>query len=157
MMTFDSPGAFARHLRRIQAMQREADEGALKLAGGMIRDEIKGVLWHDQTVQTGPFAVWGSLLRPGMLRDSIDMSSDDKRANIGVLDREVQNPHVKQPVNIGEVAEDLEFGSKHMPPRWFLGMTMFRFGEAAAALIGSVAAAWLAGLPLPTRRQRRAE
>ncbi len=157
MMTFDSPGAFARHLRRIQATQREADEAALKLAGGMIRDETKDVLGHDQAVQTGPFAAWEPLLRSDILRDGIEMSSDDKRVNIGVPDREVQHPYARHPMNIGEVAEDLEFGTKHMPPRSFLGMTMFRFGEAAGALIGSVAAAWLAGLPLPTRRRRPAE
>lgn len=157
MLTFNSPGAFARHLRRLQATQRVADEGALKLAGGMIRDETKAMLGHYQTALTGPFAAWAPLLRSGILRDSIEMSSDDKRANIGVPDREVQYSYARHPVNIGEVAEDLESGTKYMPPLSFLGMTMFGFGEAAAALIGSVEAAWLAGLPLPTRRRRPAE
>jgi hypothetical protein len=44
------------------------------------------------------------------------------------------------------VSNYLEFGTQHIPPRSFLGVAAFRYGEAAAGLIGSVAAAALAGM-----------
>jgi len=165
MLTFDSPGAFAAHLRRVLANLPATDKAALELAGAMIRDETKAVLGQYQTSHTGPFLPWAPLaqltreervaqgypaneplLRSGILRANIEMSADQQMAVIGVPDREVQHPYSDMPVNIGEVAVDLEFGTKHMEPRSFLGLTMFRFGEAAAALIGSVEAANLAGL-----------
>ena len=176
MLTFDSAAAFAAHLRRVQAALPETDRVALRFAGGMIREETQAVLGGYQTTNTGPFAAWESLSpvtmeereeqgypadeplrRSLILHDNIEMSSDEHEAVIGVPDRIVQHPYADAPVNVGDVAIDLEFGTRFMPPRSFLGMTMFRFGEAAAALIGSIEAAALAGMALPTRRRRPTE
>jgi hypothetical protein len=171
MMEFPSPGAFAAHLRRVQATMPAAETAGLKMGAELIRDEAQASLGHYQIANTGPFEAWAPLAlatveereeqgyppddpleRSRTLHDNIEMSVGVRGARVGVPDRMVQLPYKRHEDNIGEIAEALEFGTQHIPPRSFLGLAAFRYGGAAAGLIGSVAAAALAGMSLPKRR-----
>lgn len=173
MIDFKSPGAFAAHLRRVQAAMPAAERAGLKLGAELIQEEARASLGHYQTSNTGPVEPWEPLAedtvkertkqgyppndpleRSRTLHDNIEISVGPRKAEIGVPDRLVQLPYKKHADNIGEIALDLEMGTQHMPPRSFLGLAALRFGGAAAGLIASTVAAALAGMSLPTRRNK---
>ena len=173
MMEFKSPGAFAAHLKRVRATIPAAEKAGLSLGAELIRDEARAVLGHYQTGNTGPFQAWQSLAaetmeerseqgyspddplkRSGTLGRNIEMSVGEREARVGVPDRMVQLPYEKHEDNIGEIAADLEVGTYRAPPRSFLGVAAFRYGAAAANLIGSTVAAALAGMSLPRGRPK---
>ncbi len=85
------------------------------------------------------------------LRDNIEMTVEGATVLIGVPDRVVQHPDTGQPVNIGQVAADREFGTSAMQPEPLLSSTMFQHGQEAASLIGGTVAAALAGELAPVR------
>jgi len=140
-MTFDSPGAFAQHLRLIQMGLAGAERQGLEAGITLIQREAQRMLGEYQRNDTGPFVPWAELapftkeereeqgypdndplLREGILRDNIEHSVGDRDAATGVPDREVQHPYHDKPVNIGVVAEVLEVGNERVPPRSFLGV-----------------------------------
>lgn len=171
MMEFKSPGAFAAHLQRTLPRLTEAEFAGVRAGVEMWRDEAKAVLGDYQRENTGPFEPWQELAdatqeergkqgypendplrRQGLLHDNIEASAEGREGAMGVPDREVKHEYQENPVNIGEVAEALELGTRSSPPRSFLGMTAFRYGASAAALIGSMVAAALAGMTAARRR-----
>lgn len=58
-------------------------------------------------------------------------------------------------MNIGETAADHEMGSETEPRRSFPGIAAFKQGSGAAAIVGSVMAALLSGLPVAAPPRRR--
>lgn len=176
MMHFNTPGAFAAHLRRVRAKLPEAESKGLAAGAEIIKREAKAVLGTYQYVDTGPFEPWEELAgrtkqervqqgypeneplrRSGVLGDNIEASAEGRRAAVGVPDRLVAHPYRPKIVNIGHVALELEFGTPRIPPRAFLGLAGYRKGAEAAKLLGIWVAWALAGLPLGAKPRKKAE
>jgi hypothetical protein len=171
MIEFDSPGAFAAFLSRVMTEIPIREQMAMDLAAELIQHEAKGMLGHYQG-QAGPFAAWPELAertkierteqgyseneplrRSGLLEAHIERSADAREARVGVPDLDVSHDYDSRTENIGEIAVDLEFGTWDIPPRSFLGAAAFKQGEGAAALVGSIMSAHIAGLPLVMKKR----
>jgi hypothetical protein len=169
MMDFDSPGAFADHLLRVAARLPVAEAAAMDEGAKVIQDAAKASLGEYQGA-AGPFGEWAPLAertreermaqgysedeplkRSALLGENIERCAEAREARVGVPDREVAHPYDSRTENIGEIAEDLEFGTVDMPPRSFLGRAAFVHGEGAAGVVLSVVAAAVSGL-IPTKK-----
>jgi hypothetical protein len=139
-MTFATPLAFARHLQQVQRDLAAAEAAALERAGGKLLGAARAV-----AVAHGGAAA--------AVAEHIEMSVSGNGVTIGVPDRMVQQPAGGAPVNVADVAVGLEFGAASVPPRSVLAATMFRHGEAAAEMIGTIVGGTLAGAA-PVRRAR---
>jgi len=163
-MEFDSPGAFADHLMRVAARLPSAEAVAMDHGAKVIQDAAKESLGHYQPA-AGPFGAWPELAertreerslqgytedeplkRSGVLGGHIERCAEAREARVGVPDIEVSHEYDSRPVNIGAVAEDLEFGTVDMPPRSFIGHAAFVHGEGAAGVVLSIVAAHVSGL-----------
>jgi hypothetical protein len=164
MMEFDSPGAFAEHLMRVAARLPAAEAMAMDQGAKVIQDAAKESLGYDQGA-AGPFGAWPPLAartreeraeqgypedeplkRSGLLGDNIERCAEAREARVGVPDLEVSHPYDNRTENIGEIAEDQEFGTRDIPPRSFIGRAAFVHGEGAAGVVLSVVAAAVSGL-----------
>jgi hypothetical protein len=139
-MTFAGPLDFARHLERVQRDLAAAEAAALEQAGTALLDAARA----GAVAQGGDAAI---------VAEHTEMTVTGNAVTIGVPERMVQPPGGGPPVNVGEIAERVEFGVAGDPPRSFLAATMFRHGEAAAEMIGTIVGGTLAGAA-PVRRAR---
>ena len=72
------------------------------------------------------------------LGDNIERCAEAREARVGVPDLEVSHPYDNRTENIGEIAEDQEFGTRDIPPRSFIGRAAFVHGEGAAGVVLSL-------------------
>lgn len=88
------------------------------------------------------------LLRTGELRDAIEMAVTQNHGVVGVPSRVVGNGTPEDPArDVGDVATELELGTRHMPPRSFLGRALFVKTQEVVAIIGHAVIQGLAGKP----------
>jgi HK97 gp10 family phage protein len=140
-------------------IERETNK-ALERAARLVEAEAKAAI-GDYQPEAAPFAAWAQLadvtvaekeklgyappdnplLRTGELRDSIDHAVGDKEAVVG---------------SNSPVAEYQELGTRHIPPRSFLGGAAVRKGPEVAEILGSATVMALVGeevaggsLPIP--------
>lgn len=125
---------------------------AYEEVGELFKHESQERIGHYQGAE-GPFEAWAQLaketqeqrerlgyspndplLRRGLVRDSIEVAATEESVVVGVPDKEVQTEDGKS-VNIGVIAEVLEKGNEHIPPRSFLGGAFFHERDKAVIII----------------------
>jgi phage gpG-like protein len=161
---FSSITQFVEFLRTREAAVHSAQVEGMREAGHMLQHEAQHIIGEYQDA-VGPFPKWeplsdatlnggvdkhgrwfpgkidlgyappdNPLLRTGHMRGSIECSSTDHEVVLGTHD---------------PVAADQEFGTHSIPPRPFIGPTMFRHvGEAVDIITHHVIAA-MTGSPKP--------
>lgn len=154
MKDFASPGELARFLELKMLEVQRAEHKALEDAGRKVASDAKAIIGHYQTGNTGPFKPWAPLadstvsakerlgyappdnplLRTGELRDAIEYHVEGHTAHIGVPDGPV-----------GDIALYQEMGTRNIPPRSFLGVSLYRNAHNAADMIGKAVASVLMG------------
>lgn len=151
MRSFGTIDAFLQHLATLPAAVAAAERHGMEAAGaslvtgaqGMIGEEIaQWAALAASTVEeksrlgyTGRVSATDPLYRTGELRLSIKFSVAPGTLTLGTND---------------PIAAFQEFGTARIPPRPFIGATMFRDGRAAADLVaGYMVAAF--GVNPPTR------
>lgn len=155
-----SLGAMQVYFGRTVLAELAARERAMTHACTMIQHESRGMLGHYQQA-AGPFRGWAELsqytkdarsaagypendplLVTGQLREAIAISVGPLRAGeyegaVGVASNTVGTGSRIDPVrNIGDVAEWIELGTRHMEPRSFLGIAAVRMAERIANFLG---------------------
>lgn len=178
MKSFRSPGDFARHLLSLNAAVVAAETAGLLAGAGMVQDDAKARLGHQQNA-VGPFPAWpalspvtveervsqgfsanGMLRRDGELERHIRKSVGHPHAAIGVPAEMVQHTYQTKPRDIGDIALALEMGSlrHNIPPRPFLGPAAHVQIPAIADAIAQAVGRAIAGLPplKPRKRSRTA-
>lgn len=117
--------------------------------------------WHPGKVDMGFSPPDNPLLRTGDLKHAIELSYDAMSAVIGVPDEMVGDGSHESPVrNVGVVAAELEFGTENMPPRSFLGRSMYVCAHEIVSMIGHAVRAGLEGrhyVPEPRHHHSSAE
>jgi len=143
MNTFDSPQAFARHLKSMARKEVIALRAGLTTCAKLIKKTAKEEIGHLQPA-VGPFAAWAELadytkkekeklgykfndeynplLREGTMRDSYQYEVNGFEAIIG---------------SKMDIAAWHEFGTSRMPERPVLGPAAFRNKEKIKAVFGS--------------------
>jgi hypothetical protein len=124
VQTFDNPGAFAAHLERILAGLPEAEEAALRAAGGFLLDAARAAAEREGC---------------GVLGQWLETAIEGRQVVIGLRD--------DAPADVIALAFSQEFGTVGQAPRAVLAGTAFRHGTEAASLMGRIVAEALAGLP----------
>lgn len=175
MMEFESPGAFAAHLRRIASAMPMIERRAVHDAGRAVQREAYSYIGHYQE-QAGPFQAWAPLavttlegftdkhgyhpgkvemgfappdnplLRTAELQHGIELSVSDLKFVVGVASQMVGTGTPEDPIrDLGEVARDLEFGTRNMEARSFLGRALFSMAPHIVHMIGHAVQRALAG------------
>jgi HK97 gp10 family phage protein len=153
--SFGSLAHLATHLAGIAVAQHEMEKSALEKCAKLVEKRAKEKLGEYQDA-AGPFAGWAPLaestmsdrsrqgfpedeplLRTGALRDSIEHTVADGVAQVG---------------SDSDVAVYQELGTRHMPPRSFLGGAAAEKLEEIKGIIGESAVAALVGEHVHNRR-----
>jgi len=135
---------------------------AFEEVGQMFKADAQSRIGSYQEAE-GPFPAWAQLanatqdererkgftrndplLRRGLVRDSIEVAATAESVKVGVPDKIVDGDDGK-PIDIGVVAEALEKGTDHIPPRSYLGQALFHMRERATAIINEAIAKRLRG------------
>ena len=146
---------FAEHLGKMALAEHAMERSALEKCAKLVEKRAKAKLGEYQDA-SGPFAAWANLadstvadrerqgypsdeplLRTGALRDSIGHTVKDSVAQIG---------------SDSDIAVYHELGTKHMPPRSFLGGAMAESLDDVKQIIGESAVAALVGQQVVNRR-----
>jgi HK97 gp10 family phage protein len=133
MMEFPDLSDFIAHLEKIQAGIEGAQKDAVEAAAAELLEEVRANLPDDETGNT--------------IRDHLHASIDGDQVTIGVGDALIEVPGRKGLFDVGQAAEDLEFGTVNIPPASYLAGVGFRSGEKIAGQIGADVGRHLAGLP----------
>lgn len=103
---------------------------------------------HPGKIELGYSPPDNPLKRHEDLLHAIDLSYDSMKAIVGVPDEVVGDGSPGNLVrNVGDVAIDHEFGTRHMPARSFLGRALFVRTHDVVAIIGHAVQRAIAGLP----------
>lgn len=157
MPRFSSIAAFVEFLATRPAAVEQAQRKGMEAAGKMLVRECQAMIGEEirewpalaqSTVEekqrlgfTGRVSPTDPLLRTGQLRNSISSQVETGKLVLGSDD---------------PVAPFQEYGTSRIPPRSFIGATMFRDGREAADLIGNYvmgAAAGRSGPLVPVQRR----
>ena len=153
-MTLSGFDGLAAHFERVLAGISTATQQALEASGALVETAAKGKLGHYQS-SAGPFAAWAQLaeftqadrvskgfsandplLRTGRLQAAITHYVVRRETHIGVANASVGAGTTADPVrNIGDVAEAMELGTAKIPPRSFLGSSLFEQGAACQHIV----------------------
>ena len=153
--SFASMAHLATHLARIAVAEHEMQHEALERCAKLVEKRAKAKLGEYQDA-AGPFAGWAELadatkadraakgfpddeplLRTGALRDSIGHTVRDSVAQIG---------------SDSDIAVYQELGTRHIPPRSFLGGAMAESLSEVKQIVGESAVAALVGKGVFNRR-----
>jgi phage gpG-like protein len=151
-MTTLTLDAFIAVMESRPAAMREAEKAGLDAAGKLLQNNAKAMIgaeieqWADLAPSTveektrlgyvGRVSATDPLLRTGELRASIGHVVEDHAVVLGSTD---------------PVAPFQEYGTGPIPPRPFIGSTMFRDGHEAADLVGNYVMGALDGKNGPLR------
>jgi phage gpG-like protein len=155
-MKFGSIAAFVAFLETRPRAVEEAEKLGLDAAGKMLRREARDMIgeeipqWADlapATVQekqrlgyTGQVSATDPLLRTGELRNSIDYEVGEHKVTLGSTD---------------PIAPFQEHGTAKIPPRPFIGSTMYRSGKDAGGLVANYIMGAVVGKDGPIRTPQR--
>ncbi|EJN07786.1 hypothetical protein [Herbaspirillum sp. YR522] len=147
-MNFDSPGAFARHLLKLGALQPEVDKHIVEKSAEEVRRTAAGMIGQYQGA-IGPYPKWeeladsteqekkrlgysleAPLLRTGDLKKSIKKTTEGNSAVVGSADKKMVYH---------------ELGTLHIPPRPVLGPAAMHSKNRVHGIVGLTAMAWLSG------------
>jgi len=117
-----------------------AQKDALEAAAAELVEKVKANLPDNETGD--------------IIRDHLRVSIDRDAVTVGVVDALVEIPGRKELFDVGQAAEDLEFGTIGSPPQSCLAKAAFTHGAAIAMRIGADIGAALAGLPSRKWRSR---
>jgi HK97 gp10 family phage protein len=134
-LTFDQLIA---HLETIQTEIAGAQQDALEVAAAELVEHVKANLPDNETGD--------------IIRDHLRASIDGDVVTVGVVDALVEIPGRKELFDVGQAAEDLEFGTVNSPPQSYLAAAMFQHGEVVSMGIAADVGRVLAGFP-PRRRE----
>ena len=147
-MNFGSIDAFLVHLAALQAGAAAAQRRGLGAAGRMLEGQAKAMIgtempgWEplapstiDEKERLG-YGVPDPLLRTGELRGSIHHAADDHGVTLGTDD---------------PIAPHQEFGTGHIPPRPFIGSTLYSLVGEASDVVGNYVMGHVAGKSGPLR------
>lgn len=164
MKTFDSMEKFAKHLEKVVKSYSRYETKAANFVGLELAKEARdkiGHLQHGNLTETHAFFDWepladstkadkerrgyvvnsdyNPLLRTGELRDSIkhDFNPITHKLRLGSDD---------------EIMMYQELGTKYIPPRSTLGLTLSQAFPLVSYTFGSMLAAWLEGRTFTPRR-----
>ena len=153
--SFGSLTQLALHLGKVALAQHEMEKSALERCAKLVEKCAKEKVGEYQP-EAGPFAAWAALadstvsdrerkgypgdeplLRTGALRDSIGHTVQDSVAQVG---------------SNSDIAVYQELGTRHMPPRSFLGGAAAEKLDDIKRIVGEDAVAALVGEKVFNRR-----
>lgn len=153
MRKFNSPAAFAAYLQRAAVKMPPAVEAALAKEGRQLAKEAQALLGHYQREDTGPFPGWAELADSTQAdRARHGYTPNDPLLRDGTLRDSIDSAVVRQPLHYrlyvgsdSKLAVYQEQGTRHIPPRPFLSLTLWRGRERAGKAAMTAAMHTLAG------------
>lgn len=149
MKTFDSPGAFAKHLLKLAAIQHEVDKLILEKAAEEVRKTAAGMIGQYQEA-IGPFVKWEDLADSTEKEKArLGYSLDAPLLRNGNLKRSIQKTVAVPEAVVGsddQVMVYQELGTEHIPPRSTIGAASIHSAPRICSMASVTMAAWLSGV-----------
>ena len=145
----------AAHLGKLAVAQHAMEHAALEQCAKLVKKRAKAKLGEYQE-QAGPFAAWAALADSTVAdRERQGYAGDEPLLRTGALRDSIEHVVAGGVAQVGsnsDIAVYQELGTKHTPPRSFLGGAAVESLDEVKAVLGGSAVAALVGEQVVNRR-----
>ncbi len=160
MKEFANFDAFAKHIQKVTSIHDEKEFKALNFVGKILEEESKKKIGHLQN-GAGPFPSWAELAestktdkeRKGYVFNAdynpLFRDGELKNSIHHVVNRSMRTLYVGSDSDIGLFQE---MGTKRIPARSFLGLTLFKAKNEIQYVMGMFLFNWITDQSAPLKR-----
>lgn len=151
MKEFNSFEKFSKHIEKIAAKYAEKEKIAMNFIGKLLQEEARYKIGHLQ-LGSGNFDNWADLAESTKLdkqrKGFVFNSEYNPLFRTGELRESIQYVvnYANKEVIFGsalDIAAYQEFGTMYIPPRSFIGLTLFKEKEEIQYILGSFLINWI--------------